>query len=437
MEQERNIGDTEKIMHESKLIVRRAGFITLLCLVFAGCSSAPTLMPTPNIYLSGSFPVNPISPGQQTQDLNLLYVTDRAPESDKSGKLVYGANRSASMAWGEVDVRLGTEPLEWSELLQISSSQSTAKRPRYVMNSIEESGRFPASPYPIVVSHGMYVTEPTVNAKLDIQKQNITNTIKERLKKASLKDVVMFVHGFNNSFEDASYTLAGIWHFLERDGVPLVYSWPAAHGGVKGYFIDRESGEYTVYHLKETLRILASIPEIENIHIIAHSRGTDVTTSALRELVIESRAGGGDPAKELKIANLILAAPDLDFGVIRQRLMAEKFGPAFGQITIYTSEKDKALGFAQFLMSGLRFGRLKSTDVSHNERDIFKNVGNVSFVNVMGNNSFVGHGYFHENPAVSSDLIRLIRYKAKPGSELRPLKPLEDNFWELAPDYLE
>ncbi len=119
-----------------------AGFITLLCLVFAGCSSAPTLMPTPNIYLSGSFPVNPITPGQQTQDLKLLYVTDRAPESDKSGKLVYGANRSASMAWGEVDVRLGTEPLEWSELLQISSSQSTAKRPRYVMNSIEESGRF-------------------------------------------------------------------------------------------------------------------------------------------------------------------------------------------------------------------------------------------------------------------------------------------------------
>ena len=37
------------------------------------------------------------------------------------------------------------------------------------------------------------------------------------------------------------------------------------------------------------------MPEIENIHIVSHSLGTDVSTTALRELVIENRAAGGDP----------------------------------------------------------------------------------------------------------------------------------------------
>ena len=97
-----------------------------------------------------------------------------------------------------------------------------------------------------------------------------------------------------------------------------------------GYFADRESGEFTIFHLKEFVRLIASSPEVERIHILAHSRGTDVTTTALRELVIEARAAGKNPRESLRIANLVLAAPDIDFDVVRQRLMAEKFGPAIG-----------------------------------------------------------------------------------------------------------
>ena len=131
-----------------------------------------------------------------------------------------------------------------------------------------------------------------------------------------------------------------------------------------------------------------------------------------------------------------MAAPDLDFGVITQRLMAERFGPAIGQITIYTSEYDKALGISQFLMSGLRFGRVEAEDVQANERNIFAEVGNVSLVSVPKSRGFVGHGYFHSNPAVSADLIRLIRSNAPPGSAERPLMFVEGNFWSMEDDYL-
>ena len=70
--------------------------------------------------------------------------------------------------------------------------------------------------------------------------------------------------------------IAELWHFLGRQGVPILYTWPAGFGGLRGYTRDRESGGFTIFHLKQFLRLLASTPELEELNIIAHSRGTDV-----------------------------------------------------------------------------------------------------------------------------------------------------------------
>ena len=55
-----------------------------------------------------------------------------------------------------------------------------------------------------------------------------------------------------------------------------------------------------------------------NAPLIAHSRGTDVTTTALRELNIEYKAAGKETRKELKLGNLVLCAADLDIDVVSQ-----------------------------------------------------------------------------------------------------------------------
>lgn len=248
-------------------------------------------------------------------------------------------------------------------------------------------------------------------------------------------EVTIFIHGFKNSFDQAAVTLAELWHFIGRHGVPMLYSWPAAHKGMFGYFVDRESGELTIYHLKSVIRLLASFPEVGRINILAHSRGTDVATSALRELIIEARAGGHNPRKLYKIENLVLAAPDLDFDIVRQRLMAEKIGTAFGQITVYSTDADKALGLSQTLMSGTRFGRIDATDLSEQEQAIFSVVKNVSFINVKGVGGFIGHAYYLNNPSTSSDIIRVINTLSKPGDSERPLMHQILNFWEMPVGY--
>lgn len=392
-------------------------------------------MPTPNLYdRVGGYPENQVPQALRNSRVDLLYVTDRVPETRDDGSLSYGSLRSDSAAYGSVKVEIG-EGASWEELVEWSGTQRRNSNPDVRVRSIIELGRFPATPRPFTVVDGATVEDPQVESDLYRTETEFLEHLAEQLEKVQDKDVLVYVHGFSNSFVDATLSLAEMWHFLGRRGVPVLYSWPAARGGLFGYFADRESGEFTIYHLKEFLRLLASSPDVEQIHILAHSRGTDVVTTALRELVIEARAAQKNPRESLRVANLILAAPDLDMGIVRQRLMAEKFGPAIGQITIYTTQADRALSMSQKVMGGIRFGRVQQTDLGAREQQIFTEVTNVNIIEVQGVGGVIGHGYFHSSPSASSDLILILNEGSLPGDPGRPLKHQVLNFWTMPKNY--
>jgi esterase/lipase superfamily enzyme len=220
--------------------------------------------------------------------------------------------------------------------------------------------------------------------------------------------------------------------------LPIVYTWPAGHPGIFGYTYDRESSEFTVFHLKQLIKWLAEQPGIENIHLIAHSRGTDVAVSAFRELVIWARGAGLDPREHFKIKNFVLAAPDLDVQVVSQRIAAERLALAVDQATLYSSPDDKAIGFAELLYASPR-GRVGTVTIQRlNEEEIGRmkaNASRVNVVNFQGESTGYGHSYFRDNPAVSSDLVLMIRYGLKPGEPGRPLEHIGLNFWRVPEDY--
>jgi len=392
-------------------------------------------MPTPNIYLGdGGYPESEIPLGLKSNKVELLFATDRVPEASADGTLVYGTGRSASLGFGSVIVEIGND-LTWQQLVEMSETSSRRSSPAIRVVSRTELGRFPPTPHAFLVTNGEVREDPEVQAQYDRVALQLRDRIGSRMAQTDDNEVLIFVHGFDNSFDQAAASLAELWHFLGRRGVPVLYSWPASHGGLFGYFVDRESGEFTIYHLKNLIRLLASFSELERINILAHSRGTGVVSSALRELIIEARAAGRSPREVYRIENLIMVAPDLDFDIVRQRLMAEKIGPAFGQITVYTTDSDKALKLSQTLMSGTRFGRIRAADLGEQEQAIFKIVKNVAFIDVQGVRSFIGHGYYLSNPSTSSDIIRIINVGDKPGSPGRPLTHRMLNFWEMPVDY--
>lgn len=409
-------------------------FTILAALIaLSACSSVRVLAPTPNVFANGAYPQSDIPAAFRSAEAAIFYVTDRVA-TNRDGTLSYSADRSSSMAFGASTVAFGQDQ-DWQTLS--AASGQTKRREQLPLSIVanQEILRFDATPIPFEVVNGTPARLPAAVASYNRKRAVFQDQIRQQMRAAGKNEVTIFVHGFNNSFEDAVFSLADIWHFSGRRGVPIAYSWPAGSGGLFGYFTDREAGEFTVYHLKEFLLQLSQIPELKKIHIVAHSRGTDVTTTALREMIIAVRSSGKDPKTVLQIENLIMAAPDLDFSVVRQRLIAEGFGAAMGQITVYMNRGDTALGISQRLMAGLRFGKLTAGGLENADKEIFSEVKTVNFINVEGVKGLTGHAYYRTNRNVLSDIGTIIRQSARPGSPARPLIRIQGNFWNMPTEY--
>lgn len=405
----------------------------------SGCQQQ--LMPTPNlIAYSADDPFRDVPPALQGNTVEIVYGTDRQPATDKSGQLRYGYQRSTSLAFGTCTVSIGKN-IAWEELVRQSRIPARNKSLPLAVESIKELGRFPATPEPVISQRGETANTPENVAQREASERQLQTLLSEKLAQTPDHEVYIFVHGYNNTFQDAAFVMADLWHFGQRRGVPVFYTWPAGSsaGALGGYTSDRESGEFTVFHLKQFLRTVASCGDVQKIHLVAHSRGTDVLLTALRELHIEYRAAGKDTRNELKLGNLVLAAADLDIDVTGQRIGAERVISVAERLTVYVCQSDRAIGIADRIFgSRRRIGQLRATDLTPGQRKALESVSRMQLIDVRAHMSFLGHSYFHESPAVSSDLILLLWDNRGPGAENgRPLIRRQDNFWEIRDDYLK
>jgi len=169
------------------------------------------------------------------------------------------------------------------------------------------------------------------------------------------------------------------------------------------------------------------------VHIIAHSRGTDVATTALRELRIEY----GDPAaarSATKLGTLVLAAADLDAEVASQRVGADQVLFVPERTEFYASAGDRALGLSDWMFgSGQRVGMLQPKDLSKRDMQILLQSSRVEAVDAeVKTPKMFSHSYFIAHPAASSDLILLLRDGRAAGAENgRPLVRDPSGFWIL------
>ncbi|MEM6758571.1 MAG: alpha/beta hydrolase [Pseudomonadota bacterium] len=308
---------------------------------------------------------------------------------------------------------------------------------RLSVADVSEVVRFPSTPLPYARENGQLQHLPDVWDAYAAQTARFQQDVSAYIQQTGNDRLLIYVHGFNNNFNDGVTTLANLWHYSGRQSVPIAFTWPAgAGGGPLGYFRDRDSGSFAVHHTKEFLRMLAATPEVAQIDIVAHSRGNAVVANALRELIIEARARGTHPKLALKTGTLIMAAPDLDVEIVRQRLAAERFSEAFEQINLYINPGDRALRFSGFLTQSTRLGALRNEDFLPGELELLRKEALVHFIRVENVRGGFGHGYFRDNPAVLSDVVLALRTRAFPGGTLRPLEQEEgDGVWLLHPNY--
>jgi esterase/lipase superfamily enzyme len=421
-------------------------FLIASVVLCVGCQSGTQLMPTPNLYATGGVdPFPDVPPALQSNRVEVLYLTDRKPEKPEAGNPHYGYQRSRSVAFGVSEVEIGKN-VSWDQLVAASrASKRSVDLPLRVVKT-DERVRFPETPRILMdLPSNLNPAEPprpgatTLRAEVDEDLHRCHQEISARLAKTPDKEVYIFVHGYDNTFDDSVVTIAQMWHFLGRRGVPIAYSWPAGGKGLlRGYEYDFQSSEFTVYHLKEMIRGIAKCDDVQKINIICHSRGTGVVVTALADLHLEISGSGRSTREVLKLKTLVLAAPDIDFDVLIQQAVTVRLGQVPEHTAMYVCAKDEALGISGWLAGGMiRAGAMRSDMFTPEELEMLRATKTVQIIDCrISDPGPYGHSYFHANPAVSSDLILLMRYGASPDAEHgRPLGHDKSGFWYIEDGY--
>jgi esterase/lipase superfamily enzyme len=153
-------------------------------------------------------------------------------------------------------------------------------------------------------------------------------------------DILLFVHGYNNGFQDSVFRFTQFAHDSDFAGGRVLFSW-ASRGSAVEYFYDRESATVARDGLEKTLRLLAAT-KVNKIHIMAHSMGNWVAMESLRQLRIS-----GDATLGGKIGEVILASPDIDVDVFKSQM--RRLGQPVKPYHLLVSRDDRALSLSQRL----------------------------------------------------------------------------------------
>lgn len=162
------------------------------------------------------------------------------------------------------------------------------------------------------------------------------------------RDVLVYVHGFNESFETAALDAARLSDALKFRGDTVLFSWPS-RDSVFNYLADRESAVWSRDALEATLANLITNPTVGRVHIVAHSMGSMLTVEALRQTHASNQGNMG------RFGAIVFAAPDIDVDSFSASV--RRLGGLHRQMTVIAAKDDRALAISASLAGGKRVGR--------------------------------------------------------------------------------
>ncbi len=231
-----------------------------------------------------------------------------------------------------------------------------------------------------------------VTLKLDVIDQpQAVQWFNRRIKNTPGRQAMVFVHGYNQRFDDAVFRFAQIIHDSGADVTPVLFTWPS-RGSLLAYGYDRESTSFSRDSLERLLTFMAKDPGVKEITVLAHSMGNVVTLEALRQMAI--RNGQILP----KIRNVILAAPDVDVDVFAT--FFNEIGKQRPNFTVFVSQDDKALAVSKRVWGNVpRVGQV-DPETEPYRSEFERNKVNVIDLTKLKSDDPLNHGKFASSPEV-------------------------------------
>ena len=158
-------------------------------------------------------------------------------------------------------------------------------------------------------------------------------------------DVLIYVHGFKQTFETAALDAAHLSDGIRFRGQTMVFSWPSK-AGLFDYAYDRDSAMWSRDDFERVLHSIVAAPSAGRVHIVAHSMGTMLALESLRQL----HDRYGDAVAD-RIGAVVFAAPDIDMDVFSSAI--NRIGPLARKITVITATNDRALALSGQIAGGM------------------------------------------------------------------------------------
>jgi len=301
--------------------------------------------------------------------LTTYYATNRKPGPSVNGLTPYGADRDAvDLHFGRAEVSIPTnrKPGELSLPLNLILFE------------------LPADPSKDFI----------IKSVAPLDSNTAIAEMRGRLGQTSRKSVLLFVHGFNVSFNDAALRTAQLAHDLNFPGLPAFFSWPSA-GRTSGYPRDEEMSKLSLDAFDQFMDQIATLGA-SDIYIVAHSMGNRVVTEALVRRVANHKPM---PAN---LKGLLLAAPDINADIFREQIAPGLAALAGTSRTIYASNSDVALKASSVLHDFPRVGLTQPHVLTYAG---FETVDATDVAPVLRG---YGHSYVTDSPRVIRDMQALI-----------------------------
>jgi len=275
------------------------GVITLLALVLLGCASRP-----------GPEVLTPVAASPGVKTLQIYVATTRERESPSEN--VFTANRASALNFAKFAVSIPPD---------------------------HKSGNIEMPTPPPDSQSSFAIMDQAVMSETDFRKAVAPQGGRKKHK------AIVFVHGYNNNFQESLFRFAQMQADAQIDGIPILFAWPS-QGQVAAYGADKESASYSRNYLVALLTMLGSSPGVSDIFVVAHSMGGMLTMDALRQLRSE-----GKNQVIARLGRVILAAPDIDVQTFRAQVQA--VGPLKPPLLVLVSKDDGALRLSSMLGGGI------------------------------------------------------------------------------------
>jgi len=338
------------------------------------------------------------APPDGITEVEVFYGTDRKKSGATDLEDYYGPDRNRNSATGSMEY----------------GTCKVTIPPNHRVGNIEEPRWWRFEFYPNLKKHIVLAGIKPSSKDAFFDKMNAVIGTTER------KEVFVFVHGYNVTFEAAAKRTAQIAFDLGFDGAPIMYSWPS-RGELSGYTKDESNIQWTEPHLQAFLQDIAERSGASAIHLIAHSMGNRALTRAFAQLSETQN----EQIKE-KFKAVILTAPDIDADVFKNQI-APKMLKSEAHITLYASSNDKALLASKELHGNPRAGD------SGEQLVILKGIETIDASEA--NTGFLGHSYFAESRDIITDIFQIFKDGSKADKRKGLVPKIHTsgrNYWTVA-----